>query len=81
VQVPAGAVDALKVRRYVYAGNAEFFKTEERIQEYDWYAPQLGLIVRSEAKSEHMDNSMNCKGQCNIVRGDWIVMELASHGG
>jgi hypothetical protein len=81
VQVPAGAFDALKVRRYVYAGNAAFFKTEERIEEYDWYAPALGLIVRSEAKSEHMDNSMNCKGQCTIVRGDWIVMELASHGG
>jgi hypothetical protein len=81
VRVPAGEFDTLKARRYVYAGNAGFFKTEERIQEYDWYAPQLGLIVRSEAKSEHMDNSMNCKGQCNIVRGDWIVMELASHGG
>ncbi|MGE5522171.1 MAG: hypothetical protein ACM3SS_00540 [Rhodospirillaceae bacterium] len=81
VKVPAGEFDTLKVRRYVYAGNAAFFKTEERIVEHDWYAPQLAAIVRSEAKSEHFDNSMNCKGQCNLVRGDWIVMELAGSGG
>lgn len=81
IKVPAGEFDALKVRRYVYAGNAAFFKTEERIEEYDWYAPQPGIVVRHEARSEHMDTSMNCKGQCNVVRGDWLVMELASHGG
>lgn len=77
VRTPAGEFDALKIRRYVYAGNAEFFKTEERIEEYDWYAPQPGVVVRHEARSEHMDMSMNCKGQCTIVRGDWIVAELA----
>jgi len=81
VRVPAGEFDTLKVRRYVYAGNAAFFRTEERIEEYDWYAPQLGMIVRSEALSEHIDTSKSCKGQCNRIRGDWIVMELASYGG
>ena len=42
VKVPAGDFDALKIERYVYAGNAGFFRTEERIREYDWYAPQAG---------------------------------------
>lgn len=77
LRVPAGEFDTLKIRRYVYAGNAAFFKTEERIVEHDWYAPSVGVVVRREASSEHMDTSLNCKGQCNIVRGDWIVMELA----
>ena len=80
VRVPAGDFDTLKVRRYVYAGNAEFFKTEERIVEYDWYAPSAGLVVRHEASSEHIDTSLNCKSQCNLIRGDWLVMELASRG-
>ena len=81
VRVPAGEFDTLKVQRYVYAGNAAFFKTEERIEEYDWYAPQLGMVVRSEALSEHTDTSKTCKGQCNRIRGNWIVTELASYGG
>jgi len=80
VRVPAGEFDTLKVRRYVYAGNAAFFRTEERIEEYDWYAPQLGMVVRSEWLSEHTDTSRSCKSQCNRVRGDWIVRELAGHG-
>jgi hypothetical protein len=79
IELPAGAFDALKVRRYVYAGNAEFFKTEERITEYDWYVPQLGIVARSETLSEHMDNSKSCKGQCNRIKGDWTVVELASY--
>lgn len=78
VRVPAGEFDALKVERRIYAGNFDFFKTEERIHEYDWYAPQVGAVVRHEGASEHTDTSLNCRhADCNIIRGDWIVFELA----
>lgn len=78
VKVPAGEFDALKVERRIYAGNFDYFKTEERIHEYDWYAPQLGAVVRHEASSEHTDTSKSCRfASCNIILGDWTVFELS----
>jgi len=84
VQVPAGEFDTLKIRRIVYAGNAEFFRGEENIFEYDWYAPALGLVVKRSTSSEHFDRSQSCDDghvslNCQRIRGDWIVSELASY--
>jgi hypothetical protein len=79
VRVPAGEFDALKVERYIYAGNFDFFRTEERIRELDWYAPQLGAVVRHEGSSEYTDTSRSCRyASCNIIRNDWTVLELSS---
>jgi len=83
VRVPAGEFDTIKVRRIVYAGNAEFFREEENIFEYDWYAPALGRVVKRSTSSEHVDRSLSCGDghvslNCQRVRGDWIVSELAS---
>jgi hypothetical protein len=82
VRVPAGEFDALKVRRLVYAGNFYFSRGEEHITEIDWYAPQLGQVVRRESFSHHLDTSRGCdddRGDCQIVKGDWNVFELLSH--
>jgi len=80
VTVPAGQYDTLKIERYVYAGNAAFFRGEERIREYDWYAPQAGFVVRHEGLSEYVDTSKSCRfADCMLIKNDWTVMQLASH--
>jgi len=81
VKVPAGEFDALKVRRLVYAGNHDYFRGEEHIAEFDWYAPKLGQIVKHVSYSEYADKSRSCFDEgtdCNVIRGDWNVVELVS---
>jgi hypothetical protein len=80
VRVPAGEFDALRVQRYVYAGNNEYFRTQEEISQVDWYAPAVRNVVRSEGSSSHIDTSRSGggRGRPLRVRGDWLVYELAS---
>lgn len=79
LRVPAGEFDALKVVRHVYAGNFDYFRTEEDITETDWYAPQIGAVVRHEGSSFHVDTSKGCRfADCNIIKGDWTVLELSA---
>lgn len=78
VRVPAGEFDALRIERYIYAGNAGSFRTEERIHEVDWYAPRAGKVVRHAASSEYTDLSKSCRsGLCTLIRNDYTVYELA----
>jgi hypothetical protein len=81
IKVPAGEFDALEVKRYVYAGNAEFFKSQEEIVETEWYAPSLGHAVASVGTSSHVDTSRSAggRGRPLRVRGDWLVAELVRH--
>lgn len=82
VRVPAGEFDALKVQRLVYAGNADYFLTEEQIVEFDWYAPTLGRIVKHVSSSGHVDTRIGCgdDGGCSQwVANDWNVLELTSY--
>jgi len=80
VKVPAGEFDALKVRRVVYAGNADYDRGEENIREFDWYAPLLGQVVKQVSSSTYLDKRQGCDDDyCdNWVRNDWNVMELVS---
>ena len=82
IRVPAGEFDALEVRRYVYAGNAEFFRLQEEIVQTDWYAPALGYVVASESNSSHVDTSRSGggRGRPLRVRGAWLIAELVAHG-
>jgi hypothetical protein len=82
MRVPAGEFEALEVRRYVYAGNAEYFKLQEEIFQRDWYAPTLGYVVMSEGNSSHIDTSRSGggRGRPLRVRGDWLIAELVRHG-
>jgi len=76
VRVPAGEFDAIKVRRHVYAGDADYFVTETRIVEFDWYAPVLGRVVRSERRSDWHDMSRCDEDIGCDYYGDWTVLEL-----
>lgn len=80
VKVPAGEFDALKIRRIVYAGNFDYSRSEDDIIEFDWYAPQLGHVVKQESSSEYKDTTRSCPTpRCYIVKKDWNVMELVSY--
>lgn len=82
IKAPAGEFDAIEVRRYIYAGNAEFFRLQEEIVETDWYAPAIGNAVVSEGRSSHIDTSRGGGGRNDPplrVRGDWLVAELVRH--
>ena len=81
VKVPAGEFDAIVVRRLVWAGNGDTFKSEENISEVDWYAPQLGAVVKQVSNSAHYDRRLGCdERSCSAwVRNDWNVFELTSY--
>jgi len=81
VKVPAGEFDALVVRRLVYAGNADTFRSEEQIAEVDWYAPKVGGIVKQSSASSYFDKRIGCDERgCNgVIRNDWNVVELTGH--
>jgi hypothetical protein len=78
VRVPAGEFDTVKIGRAIYAGDADYFVSETRIVETDWYAPALGRSVRTETRSTWRDTRSGCRripSQCDF-RGDWFIYEL-----
>ena len=83
VRVPAGEFDALRVRRFVFADNAEFFKTQEEIIQTDWYVPSVRRVVREEGTSRHVDRSRSDghgdDGMPLVVKGDWLIGELLGY--
>lgn len=79
ITTPAGTFDTIKVRRVVFAGDSDGFLRETQIVELDWYAPALGRPVRSESNSQWQDMSRCERVGCPLFRGDWTVLELASH--
>ena len=81
VHVPAGDFDALKVVRYVFAGNQEFFNSQEEIVQTDWFAPAVNQVIRSEGTSRHVDTSRSGGGRKPlVVHGDWLIGELTRFG-
>jgi hypothetical protein len=75
IAVPAGTFETVKVTRRVYAGDRDGERMETTTVETDWYSPALGRPVRSESRSEWMDNS-RCSDSCRPQLGDWLVYEL-----
>lgn len=76
IHVPAGEFDAIKIRRLVYPGDAGNFLSETRIIEFDWYAPALGRVVRTERRSDWHDASRCHEDVGCDFYGDWNVFEL-----
>jgi hypothetical protein len=78
IKVPAGEFDTLEVRRRVWAGNAEWFDSQEEIVETDWYSPVARRAVVSEGTSSHIDTSRSGGGRGRPLRvqGEWLVAEL-----
>jgi hypothetical protein len=83
ISVPAGEFDALKIQREVFAGNSDAVKTQEEILETDWYVPALRRTARSQASSQHFDNSRGGSdggGEYPLrIRGDWLAAELVRY--
>ena len=83
IRVPAGEFDALRIQRYVFAGNQDAHRTQESIAETDWYVPALGMAARTQGSSEHFDTSYGGGdegGEYPLrVRGDWLIAELVRH--
>jgi hypothetical protein len=83
IRVPAGEFDALKIQRYVFAGNSNAVKSQESIAETDWYVPELRRAARTQASSEHFDNSRgggDGGGEYPLrIRGDWLIAELVRY--
>jgi hypothetical protein len=67
--------------RHVFAGNAEFFNSQEDIVETEWYAPAVGHAVVSTGNSSHIDTSRGGggRGKPLVVRGEWLVAELVRY--
>ncbi len=82
VRVPAGEFRTLRIERDLFMGDSDFFRTQTERQEIDWYAPELGIAVRSSEDSRHLDLAMGGGGWrgargAQLRRGDWLVRELA----
>jgi len=84
IRVPAGEFDALKIQRQVFAGNSDARRTQEVINETDWYVPAVRRAARTQASSEHFDNSRGGNGNGGgeyplRIRGDWLIAELVRY--
>lgn len=83
VRVPAGEFDALRIQRYVFAGNADARRSQESIMETDWYVPALGRAARMSASSEHFDDSYGGGDDGGEypqrITGDWLIAELVRY--
>lgn len=78
IRVPAGEFETVRIQRAIYPGDAEYFRSETRIIEIDWYAPALGRSVRTETRSGWRDMRSGCRRAENCdFRGDWYLLELA----
>lgn len=76
IQVPAGQFDAIKIKRVIYAGDAEYNLRETTISEINWYVPTLGRSVRIASHSGWADIARGPRNR--DVRGDWNIYELVS---
>jgi hypothetical protein len=83
ITVPAGAFDALKVQRQVFAGNMEGYRTQEEVTETDWYVPSVRRSVLTQTSSQHFDTSRgggDGGGEYPLrIRGDWLIGELVAY--
>lgn len=76
VRVPAGEFNAIKIRRLVYPDDTDYIITETQIVEFDWYAPELGRVVRTERRSAWHDGTRCDERTSCEYYGDWSVFEL-----
>jgi hypothetical protein len=74
VRVAAGEFDAIKIVRDLYLGDADWWRSETRRSECDWYAPEVKWIVKQEWAEEYQDNS----GDSGRQNGDRLLRELVS---
>jgi hypothetical protein len=74
VRVPAGEFDAIKIVTDLYLGDADWWRSETRRTERDWYAPEVKWIVKQERVEEYEDHG----GESGRQNGDRLLRELVS---
>jgi hypothetical protein len=74
VKVPAGEFLALKVVKDIYLGDADWWRSETRRSEVDWYTPAVKWIVKHEEAEDYY-----AEGDLGLQYGDRTVWELVSY--
>jgi len=77
LKTPAGNFDTVRIDRVIYVDDADFWKSQTRITESDWYAPSVGRVVRSENTSGYYALQMVSRAGVQWIAGNWNVLELA----
>ena len=80
VKVPAGEFRALRVVRDSFLGDQRFYRTETTRKEVDWYAPSIGVVVRSveDSVNEDLMSGGGESGGTLVFQGDRLRWELQS---
>jgi len=80
VKVPAGEFRALRVVRDSFLGDQRFYRTETTRKEVDWYAPSIGVVVRSveDSFNEDLMSGGGEAGGTLVFQGDRLRWELQS---
>jgi len=83
VTVPAGQFRAMRVVRDQFLGDHQFYRTQTVRQETDWYAPQIGAVVRAFENSHFDDLQSGGDESSGSARhfGDWLRWELRAVNG
>ena len=76
IRVPAGEFDTLKIARATYAGDGDFWRTQTEIYESDWFAPQIGAIIKHEERSQWIQRTY--RGH-PLYQGDRTTLELIAY--
>lgn len=81
VTVPAGAFDAIVVRRSAYSGVSTFDRSQEFITEDDWYAPAVNNVAVGSYRSGYKDKRQNGDdgGNNGWYENDWTLVELVEY--
>ena len=82
VKVPAGEFDAVKVLRYLYYQDAEWWRNGIEQRYFDWFAPAVNNVVIHREYSQYLDYTMGGDkkgGGAEYIKGDYLVHELVEH--
>ncbi|MGN2390992.1 hypothetical protein [Pelomicrobium sp. G1] len=77
ISTPAGSFDAYVIRRSLYFVERPWWRSEIRLYETDWYAPQAKAVVRTEYDSIFTDYFRQARGGAEVP-GEKVRIELAA---
>lgn len=77
VTTPAGNFSAYKILRSVYLQDAEWWRSNTRVREFDWYAPAVNRVVRRIHDSEY--ERLTSGRHDSLVKGDKTLWELIEY--
>lgn len=75
VTTPAGTFEAVRIERATYVDDADWWRSQTRINETDWYAPSAKAVVKSVYDSGYMDLMRDRGGLWQ--KGDRVLGQLA----